>query len=144
MRRGDVRSGLLIALLDGPGHGYELMQVLEDKSEGRWRPSPGSVYPALQMLADEGLVTSTERDGKRVFELTESGRTEATERLERDGNPWEAMDRGAEFGGLRAAVRDLHFAIKQIGMTASADTAQRATEILVQARKDLYRLLADS
>src|SRR5262245_53359556 len=78
MRRGDIRTALLAVLAEAPGHGYEVMQRLEEKSGGAWRPSPGSVYPTLQQLQDEGLVTSTERDGKRIFELTDAGRAEAT------------------------------------------------------------------
>ena len=144
MRRGDVRAGLLIALLDGPGHGYELIQTLEAKSEGRWRPSPGSVYPTLQMLEDEGLVRSSEREGKRVFELTDAGRTEADDRVARAGYPWEAMERDGDHGDLRVAVRDLHWAVKQVGMTGSSEVVRQATEIVTKARKDLYRLLADS
>jgi DNA-binding PadR family transcriptional regulator len=145
MRRGDVRSALLIALLDGPGHGYELIQSLESKTDGRWKPSPGSVYPSLQLLADEGLVTSTERDGKRVFELTDAGRAQAEERVAAEGYPWEALDRGrGESAQLRVAMRDLHLAAKQVGLTASADAVERATEIVTQARKDLYRLLAEA
>src|SRR4029079_9174004 len=89
MRRGDVRSALLIALLDGPGHGYELIQALEAKTDGRWRPSPGSVYPSLQLLADEGLVTAVDDHGKRVFSLTDEGRTEAEARVASGGNPWD-------------------------------------------------------
>jgi DNA-binding PadR family transcriptional regulator len=143
MRRGDVRSALLIALLDGPGHGYELIQALEAKSEGRWRPSPGSVYPSLQLLADEGLVTSTERNGKRVYELTDEGRTQANARVADEGLPWEAIEHG-DHGGLRTALRDLHLAAKQVGVTGSPDAIERATEIVTQARKDLYRLLADA
>ena len=145
MRRGDVRSALLIALLDGPGHGYELIQALETKTGGRWRPSPGSVYPLLQLLADEGLVSASDRDGKRTFELTDAGRAEAEERVATDGLPWESMDRGREeHGGLRVAMRDLHLAAKQVGFTGTPELVERATAIVVQARKELYRLLADA
>ena len=145
MRRGDVRSALLIALLDGPGHGYELIQALAAKSDGRWRPSPGSVYPSLQLLADEDLVSASDRDGKRTFQLTDAGRTEAEERIAAHGYPWDAMDRGrGEQGGLRTAMRDLHLAAKQVGLTGTPEAVVRATEIVTQARKDLYRLLADA
>lgn len=143
MRRGDVRSALLIALLDNPGHGYELIQALEARTEGRWRPSPGSVYPTLQMLADEGLVSESEVDGKRTFAITDAGRAQAQERVESHGLPWEAMDRSGEQGGLRTAMRDLHLAAKQVGITGSPDTVERATEIVVIARKALYQLLAE-
>jgi DNA-binding PadR family transcriptional regulator len=145
MRRGEVRTALLIALLDGPAHGYELIQALEEKTGGRWRPSPGSVYPTLQQLADEGMVTASDEDGKRTFALTDAGRAETESRVADQGIPWEAMERGhGRRGGLRAAVRDLHMAATQVGVTGSPEAIERATEILTQARKDIYRLLADA
>ena len=143
MRRGDVRDALLIALRDGPGHGYELIQTLETRTGGRWKPSPGSVYPSLQLLADEGLVTSTDVEGKRVFELTDAGRERAEELVSSRGLPWEALDAGSERGGLRAAMGGLAMAVKQVAMTGSPELVERATAIVTQARKDLYRLLAD-
>src|SRR3954449_9238200 len=73
MRRGDIRTAVLAVLSEEPGHGYDVIQRLEDKTDGSWRPSPGSVYPMLQLLADEGLARSVERDGKRVYELTDAG-----------------------------------------------------------------------
>src|SRR5262245_59324577 len=95
MRRGDIRTALLAALSEGPGHGYDIMQALEEKSGGAWRPSPGSVYPTLQLLEDEGLVRSFERDGKRIYEITDAGREEATRRVdEAGGTPWELAGRG--------------------------------------------------
>src|SRR3954465_6595527 len=90
MRRGQIRTALLAVLAEEPGHGYDVMQKLEDKTGGAWRPSPGSVYPTLQLLEDEGLVRSTERDGKRVFEITDEGRAEVTRRVDAAGGlPWE-------------------------------------------------------
>src|SRR5262245_50022324 len=77
VRRGEVRTHILAALRDKPMHGYEVIQELEAQSEGRWRPSAGSVYPTLQQLADEGLVTSEEVDGRRTYTLTDAGRKEA-------------------------------------------------------------------
>ena len=82
MRRGDIRTAVLAVLSEEPGHGYDVIQRLEDKTEGSWRPSPGSVYPMLQLLADEGLARSVERDGKRVYELTDAGRAETQQRIE--------------------------------------------------------------
>ncbi len=142
MRRGDVRAALLIALLDGPGHGYALIQNLEAKTEGRWRPSPGSVYPALNLLNDEGLVSATERDGKQIFELTDAGRAEAEQRIAQGSLPWDEAD--GEHGDLRTAVRDLHLAAKQVGITGSPEAVTQATTIITEARKSLYRLLAES
>src|SRR5438874_325301 len=90
MQRGDVRTGILAVLAEQAGHGYEIIQALEEKSGGAWRPSPGSVYPTLQQLEDEDLVRSTERDGKRTYELTDQGRAETNRRLEEAGGPpWE-------------------------------------------------------
>src|SRR5438445_7205208 len=86
-KRGDVRTAVLAVLAEQPGHGYEVIQSLEEKSGGAWRPSPGSIYPTLQLLEDEGLVRSEERDGKRVYEVTDAGREESAKRLEDAGGP---------------------------------------------------------
>src|SRR3954452_23905056 len=113
MRRGQIRTALLAVLAEEPGHGYDVMQKLEDKTGGAWRPSPGSVYPTLQLLEDEGLVRSTERDGKRVFEVTDAGRAEATSRIdEAGGTPWDLAGAGGGrgfggFGELREATGQL-------------------------------------
>src|SRR3954453_20425007 len=89
MRRGDIRTAVLAVLTEGPGHGYDVMQNLEDKTGGAWRPSPGSIYPTLQLLDDEGLLRSTEQDGNRTFEITASCRTEPAARIEQaGGTPW--------------------------------------------------------
>jgi DNA-binding PadR family transcriptional regulator len=77
MPRGAIRTAILVALRDEPGHGYEVMRRLQEMSGGLWRPSPGSVYPHLQMVEDEGLVSSSEVEGSRTFTLTETGRAEA-------------------------------------------------------------------
>ena len=101
MRRGDIRTAVLAVLTEGPGHGYDVMQNLEDKTGGAWRPSPGSIYPTLQLLEDEGLVRSTERDGKRVFEITDTGRIESADRIELasapdcGGGAWASAGRAA-------------------------------------------------
>ncbi len=145
MRRGDIRTALLVVLEDGPGHGYDLIQRLEEKSEGAWRPSPGSVYPTLQMLEDEGLVRSTEREGKRTFELTEAGTAEATERVaEAGGTPWELAGRGGRMHGeLRASMGQLALAMRQVAAAGSDDQRTRVVEILKDARKRIYAILAE-
>ncbi len=144
MRRGDIRTALLAVLAEGPGHGYDLMQTLEEKTGGAWRPSPGSVYPTLQLLEDEGLVRSVERDGKRTFEITDAGRTEVERRVDDAGGlPWEVAGRtGGRGTELRDAVGMLHLAAKQVTMTGDPRQAQRAVEIVNDARKKLYQLLA--
>ncbi|HEV8298876.1 MAG TPA: PadR family transcriptional regulator, partial [Acidimicrobiales bacterium] len=99
-RRGDIRTALLAVLAEGPGHGYEIIQRIEEKSGGSWRPSPGSVYPTLQLLEDEGLVAGTERDGKRVYAITDEGRAEAQRRVEEaGGEPWATGGRGGAGAG---------------------------------------------
>ena len=89
MPRGAIRTAILVALRDEPAHGYEVMRRLDEMSGGLWRPSPGSVYPHLQMLEDEGLVRSSDVDGSRTYTLTESGRAEA----ENATLPWQAPGR---------------------------------------------------
>jgi DNA-binding PadR family transcriptional regulator len=145
MRRGDIRTALLVVLDDGPGHGYDLIQRLEEKTDGGWRPSPGSVYPTLQMLEDEGLVRSTERDGKRTFERTEAGAAEAAERVqEAGGTPWELAGRGGQtHGELRASMGQLAMAMKQVVAAGTDDQRTRAIEILKDARKRMYAILAE-
>ncbi len=155
MRRGDIRTALLAVLAEGPGHGYEIINRLEEKSGGMWRPSPGSVYPTLQLFEDEGLVRSEERDGKRVYELTEAGRTEAADRAERFGKaPWESEGghgpgRHDGFRSLRRAGERLGpvippflIAIKQVGMSADSDELERASAVVQRATKELYQILA--
>src|SRR6202142_2682526 len=107
MRRGDIRTAVLAVLAEEPGHGYDVIQRLEEKTSGAWRPGPGSGYPTLQLLEDEGLVRSTERDSKRVYEITEPGRAEATRRIEEaGGTPWDLAGRDDDrIGELRDAVR---------------------------------------
>jgi DNA-binding PadR family transcriptional regulator len=142
MRRGDIRTAVLAVLDEQPRHGYEVIQALEEKTERAWRPSPGSIYPMLQMLEDEGLARSTERDGKRVYELTAAGKAEATERIEEAGGPpWAADD--SKIGSLRGAVMQLHEAARQVGGAGSPEQVDRAVQIVTDARKQLYRILAD-
>ncbi len=145
-KRGDVRAAILLALADEPMHGYQIMQQLEQRSGGAWRPSPGSVYPTLQLLEDQGLIKGEEAEGKRVFSLTDAGAGEAATIKERLGeSPF-----GAEGGeqdprfALRQAVFSLGGAAKQVAVSGSADDAQKALEILRDARKRVYALLADA
>ena len=143
MRRGDIRTALLSGLTDGPAHGYELIGRLEEKSGGTWRPSPGSVYPTLQLFEDEGLVRSEQRDGKRVYELTDAGRTEAAERAERFGDtPWDG-DFATEFQGLMRAAVQLLAAAKQIARNGDRSQMERATTAIRATGKELYSILAE-
>jgi DNA-binding PadR family transcriptional regulator len=143
-RRGEIRTALLTILAESPGHGYELIQRIEDKTEGAWKPSPGSVYPTLQLLEDEGLVTAVARDGKRVYELTDAGRTEAEQRIAAAGDdPWGREGRGRpQAVQLFDAMKGVALAAKQVVMAGHPTQIEAATEIMKDARKKLYQLLA--
>ena len=143
MRRGDIRQALLRALLDGPAHGYEVMRRLEERSGGLWRPSAGSVYPTLQLLEEQGLLTSREEGGKRVYELTDEGRADI-DATAASGPPWEtAAGPASGRPALRDAVVQLHLAAKQVAMAADEARVERATAVLKEARQKLYQLLAE-
>ena len=101
MRRGDVRAAILLLLEEEPRNGYQVMQELEQRTGGAWRPSPGSVYPALQLLADEGLVRSEPRDGGNVFELTDAGRAHVEEHR---GRPRRTLGAGRSRRSPRACA----------------------------------------
>jgi DNA-binding PadR family transcriptional regulator len=144
-RRGDVRAAVLLALADEPAHGYQIMQRLEERSGGAWRPSPGSVYPTLQLLEDQGLIRGEEEEGRRVFSLTEAGAAEAAAIKERLGDaPWGAEGEQDPRFALRQAVGALGGAVKQVAVSGSADDAQKALEILREARRRIYALLAEA
>jgi DNA-binding PadR family transcriptional regulator len=141
IRKGDVRALMLAALLQGGAHGYELMRRLEEQAGGRWRPSPGSVYPLLQLLEDEGLIQGHDAEGRRVYELTDEGRAKADQGrlLDLAGDPSEASGHQE----LRDEVQRLHSAARQVGMAGSPDQVQQAVTIVSDARRSLYRLLAE-
>jgi DNA-binding PadR family transcriptional regulator len=141
--RGDVRAAILVLLAEGPMHGYQVIQELSERSEGVWRPSPGSVYPTLQMLEDEGLVRSEEAEGRRVFRLTEAGQAEVAKRGEDEPAPWEMAGRSGPLMGLREVAYGVAAAVMQVAQAGSEQQVARAKEILVETRKSLYRLLAE-
>jgi DNA-binding PadR family transcriptional regulator len=145
-RRGDVRLALLMLLaVDHPLNGYQLMQGLEERSDGRWRPSPGSVYPALQQLEDEGLIrsVSTEGESGRSFELTDAGREHLTERGEQKA-PWEPEEdeEGNPRGRFRHGIGGVMRAVMHVAQDGTAEQVEEALKILEETRKKLYRLLA--
>jgi DNA-binding PadR family transcriptional regulator len=144
-RRGDVRAAILALLAEEPRNGYQLIQAIEERSDGEWRPSPGAVYPALQQLTDEGLIEGTEGDGRKTFRLTEAGRTYVERHPDEVNAPWEAMT-----SDVRDDVRDLFKtaagasgAMMQIVRTGSETQIAQAKEILAETRRRLYHLLAE-
>jgi DNA-binding PadR family transcriptional regulator len=142
--RGDVRAALLTLLAEEPRNGYQLMQEIENRSEGVWRPSPGSVYPALQQLEDEGLVRSDESDGRKVFRVTDAGR-QAAEEASAAGAPWEAASEAvdSDVWELFGVARQVGMAIFQLAQAGSPQQLAEAREILTNARRSLYGILAE-
>jgi DNA-binding PadR family transcriptional regulator len=141
-RRGDVRAAILALLTERPMHGYEIIGELDQRTEGAWRPSPGSVYPTLQLLEEEGLIAGEETDGKRRFGLTDTGKAEAEGR--EGPTPWEALlaDHGDEAIDLRDAMGTTIQALKQVFRVGTPAQQARATEILTDTRRKLYEILA--
>jgi DNA-binding PadR family transcriptional regulator len=141
-RRGDVRAALLALLAEEPRNGYQLMQEIERRSDGVWRPSPGSVYPALQLLEDEGLVRASEQDGRKVFELTDAGRDAAAQQ---PAAPWDAVSDAVDgdVWELFGVARQVGMAIFQLAQAGNPEQITAAREVLNNARRSLYGILAE-
>jgi len=144
-RRGDVRTAILLLLAEEPRNGYQLMQEIEERSEGVWRPSPGSVYPALQQLEDEGLVRTLESDGRKLFELTDAGKKFVDERDEDLPTPWDEMTGGVSDETAEAAsvMRGLAMAFAQVMQAGNKAQMDEATKALSETRRRLYAILAE-
>ncbi|WFB06292.1 PadR family transcriptional regulator [Streptomyces sp. LX-29] len=142
-RRGDVRASILALLRDRPMHGYEMIQEIAERSGGAWKPSPGSVYPTLQLLEDEGLISSESEGGKKLFALTETGRSEAEAGPEA---PWQEAGRGVDWEAMqeiRQAGFGLMEAFTQVWKTGTPEQRQQAIAAINDARKRLYLILAE-
>ena len=149
MGRGDVRAAVLSLLSEKPMHGYQIIREIEERSGGSWKPSAGSVYPTLQLLADEGLITAEESNGRKTYALTEEGREVAAS----EGSaPWLDGDSGADGtggqrrtagpGALPKAGVELAQAAAQVHRTGTPDQVQEAVAVLEEARRKLYSILA--
>ncbi|MCW2918300.1 MAG: transcriptional regulator, PadR-like family [Actinomycetia bacterium] len=141
-KRGNVRAAILALLAERPMHGYEMIQELESRTGGVWRPSPGSVYPTLQLLEDESLVTSEEQSGKRLFALTDTGRAEAGQQTVA---PWDEVseEAGENATHAREAVGQLVMALHQVMVAGTEDQKAQALDVISDARRRLYGILAD-
>jgi DNA-binding PadR family transcriptional regulator len=143
-RRGDVRAAILALLAERPMHGYEMIKEIAARSNGLWRPSPGSVYPTLQLLVDEGLIVATESEGsKQLFELTDDGR-EATANAQTP--PWEEITEGADPNevNLRASFGQFAAAVFQGAHAATPEQQKRILDIVNNARRDIYGVLGEA
>lgn len=141
-QRGDVRTAIMLVVADEAMHGYQIMQAMSDRTGGAWHPSPGAVYPTIAQLEDEGLVTTQEEGGRRLVTLTPEGRTYVEERSARLGDPF--ADFAARVSGpdLRDPLQQLHAAARQIAASGTAAQIEAAAQVLGQARRSLYLILA--
>lgn len=142
-RRGDVRAAILVLLAERPMHGYEIIQEVAERSQDLWKPSPGSVYPTLQLLVDEGLIVSTESEGsKKLFASTDAGK-EAAEKVATP--PWEEIADGVDPAhlNLRAAIGQLFGAVAQSAHAANEEQQQRILDIVNNARREIYTILGE-
>jgi DNA-binding PadR family transcriptional regulator len=140
-RRGDTRAAALVLLAEEPRNGYQLMQEIEERSDGVWRPSPGSIYPALQQLSDEGLI-----DAKgKLYELTDAGRAYVDANREDLGTPWDAVKDNAGDGrtDAREMIGQTAMAFVQVMRVGTEEQRAQARTILVETRKKLYQLLSE-
>ena len=144
-RRGDVRAAALALLAENPMNGYQIIQEISERSGGVWRPSPGSVYPALQQLEDEGLIRAEEgAGGRRAYQLTDEGRAYAESHAAELRAPWDEVSGGS--GGVAAEIRSLigqlAMAAVQVVQVGSEAQVGQAKQLLTDTRKALYRILA--
>ncbi|MGO4595585.1 PadR family transcriptional regulator [Leifsonia sp. 2TAF2] len=152
MGRGDVRAAVLSLLSEKPMHGYQIIREIEERSGGSWKPSAGSVYPTLQLLADEGLITAEESNGRKTYALTEAGRAVAASEA---STPWQTGSAGAgagtgtgagdrrAAGNLPKAGVELAQAAAQVHRTGTPEQVQEAVAVLEEARRKLYSILAE-
>jgi DNA-binding PadR family transcriptional regulator len=142
-RRANVRAAILSLLNERPMHGYEMIQELDQRTGGVWRPSPGSVYPTLQLLEDEGLIASQESGGRKAYSLTDAGREEGTKAAEQA--PWKEFSEDTVASGhdTREAVTGVLNAMRQIRSGRNHKQWTRAVEVLNETKRKLYAILAE-
>ncbi|UWF77615.1 MULTISPECIES: PadR family transcriptional regulator [Microbacterium] len=145
MARGDVRAAVLALLAEEPMHGYQIIHEIEDRSGGAWKPSAGSVYPTLQLLADEGLISAEEQNGRKTYTLTEAGREAVAESAGKPA-PWEAFGSrpGGHIAALPKAGMELAAAAAQVARTGTPEQVTEAVAVIDEARRRLYSILAKS
>jgi DNA-binding PadR family transcriptional regulator len=154
VRRGDVRVAILAVLADGPLNGYQVIQGIADRTQGAWRPSPGSVYPTISQLEDEGLVVGDDERGRRSLRLSDAGRDYLAEHEDAVAEVWAPFEAGAaddepddvdglDFASLKPELGRVMNAVWQIITTGTDEQRRAAVGVLVEARRSLYGILAD-
>lgn len=143
-RRGDVRAAILGVLADASLNGYQIIQDIAERSDGAWKPSPGSVYPTLQQLEDEGLVAAEAGEGRRVFTLTEAGRAYVAEHADEIAAPWQAFEGAGETDdALKPLIGQVAAAVWQLVAVGTPEQQARGREALTELRRRLYAILAE-
>ncbi|MGH9127341.1 MAG: PadR family transcriptional regulator [Acidimicrobiales bacterium] len=144
-RRGDVRAAVLLLLSEAPRNGYQIIQELAERSRGTWRPSPGSVYPVLQQLEDEGLVVTASADVGRLYRLTEAGTAYVSSHRAEMGVPWEeaANAVGQPMIDYAQLMHQVVGAMKQVIHAGNEQQLAQAAAVLTDTRRALYRILAE-
>lgn len=144
-RKGNVRAAVLALLTEEPRNGYQIIQEINERSGGGWKPSPGAIYPALQQLADEGLIRGEEAGGRRTFHLTDEGRAYVAEHAEELDEPWAEMapDFGEGVPDLFKQAAQTGAAVMQIVHSGSPGQVAQAKDVLAEARRRLYLILAE-
>ncbi|WP_320065272.1 PadR family transcriptional regulator [Micromonospora sp. RTGN7] len=145
-RRPNVRAAVLALLKERPMHGYEMIQEIDSRTGGAWRPSPGSIYPTLQLLEDEGVVVAATQEaggGRKRFTVTEAGHAEADSAAQ--APPWSefAEDTVNSWHDIRDAGNQAMQALRQVMMTGTDDQRERAAQVLAETRRKLYAILAE-
>ncbi len=141
--RGDVRSAVIALLAEQPMHGYQIIQEIGQRSGGSWKPSPGSVYPTLQQLEDEGLVRAQEQDGRRVYRLTEEGQRVATERADEFASLWQGVAPSEDDTQLGDLIFQVGAAFVHVARTGTPEQMAQARTVLANTRAELYKILGD-
>jgi DNA-binding PadR family transcriptional regulator len=140
--RGSVKYDILGILWDGPRHGYDIMLTIEEQRG--YRPSPGSVYPALQMLEEGDFLTGQDINGKRVYTITDKGSellAKFRETSDAAAPSSEETSRIALFSRGMQTMIGLKSVLKEIARTRNSDMYVKALKIIENARRDLYEVL---
>lgn len=146
VRRGDVRTAILDVLSSQSMNGYQIIQQIAERSGGVWKPSPGSVYPTVSQLEDEGLIRARDDEsGRRLLELTDEGRAYVADHPDEMARTWQAFDdaRSDEPSDIKQVIGQVMAACWQIAVSGGSQQRAEAAEILAETRRKLYNLLGE-
>ncbi len=141
-QRGDVRAAVLMLLAESPMHGYQLIQAIEERSSGAWRPSPGAIYPTLNLLEDEGLITTVSEAGRNLASLTDAGREMLASLAATHTDPFAGFGSPGGGGSLVEAFGELREPVRQVARSGDPAQVEAARALLVDTRRSLYLILA--